>query len=548
MLKDALEKIIAGEVLDDEKSKEFYGRDASLFYVRPEVVVAPKDSEDVKNLVKFVSAEKMKGRKISLTARSGGTDMSGGAIGESIVVDFTKHMNRLLEINKEYAVVEPGMFYRDFEKEADKLGVMMPSYPASKGICAIGGIIANNSGGEKTLAYGKTENYVEELKVVMADGEEHTIRPVPTHNLEQKMAERNFEGELYTKFHNLIQGNLAAIKAAKPQVNKNSAGYYLWNIWGQEYFDLNKLLVGSQGTLGLVTQVKLKLVPKKKYSRLAVIFLTELASLPELVKMVLKYKPESFECYDDKTLKFEMKFIPALLKSLKFRAIVLGWRFLPELFMFLSGGIPRLILLAEITGDDEKEIIKKLELLRAEVIKKFQIKVRLTKSAAESEKYWILRRESFNLLRKHVKNRQTAPFIDDIIVRPEFLPEFLPKLSEIIESYGDKMISTLQGHVGDGNFHVIPLMDLTDPSAVSIIPEVSEKVYDLVLKYHGSITAEHNDGLIRSPYLIKMYGEKIVKLFEETKNIFDPLNIFNPGKKVYSNLNYALAHIKAKPK
>jgi FAD/FMN-containing dehydrogenase len=153
-----------------------------------------------------------------------------------------------------------------------------------------------------------------------------------------------------------------------------------------------------------------------------------------------------------------------------------------------------------------------------------------------------MRRESFNLLRHRIKGMKTAPFVDDVIVRPEHYPEFLPKLYEILSRY--EFLYTVAGHIGDGNFHIIPLMKLENEEERKKIPAASEEIYNLVLKYGGSITAEHNDGLIRSPYLEKMYGRRVVELFRETKKIFDPLNIFNPGKKVDSSLKFALEHIK----
>jgi FAD/FMN-containing dehydrogenase len=154
----------------------------------------------------------------------------------------------------------------------------------------------------------------------------------------------------------------------------------------------------------------------------------------------------------------------------------------------------------------------------------------IARSSEEAEKYWRIRHESFNLLRKHVKGKRTAPFIDDIIVKPEYLPEFLPKIKALLDEY--KLDYTVQGHLGNGNFHLIPLMDLNSPFSADLILELSKKVYTLVHEYKGSITAEHNDGIIRTPYLLQQYGESIVGLFQQTKDAFDPKNIFNPGKKV----------------
>lgn len=536
MFVEELKRVIKGEVAADEESLKKYSRDASLFEIRPKVVVFPKNVEDIKNLIKFASNKK----NVSLTARSGGTDMSGGALTESVVIDVTKHLNQIKDIGDGYAVVQAGVYYRDFEKETLKRGLLLPSYPASREICAVGGMVANNSGGEKTLAYGKTEDYVMELIVVLGDGEEYLIKPLAKAELDKKLKQKNFEGELYRKIYKLVSGNQELLKSAKPDVNKNSAGYYLWNVWDGKTFDLTKLLVGSQGTLGIITEIKFKLIKPKKYSRMAVIFLKDLDPLVDTVKAVMKFGPESFESFDDHTLKIALRYLFSLVKLLGQNIFRIAWGFLPEFWMLVSGGLPKLILLAEFTDNSEEALRGRLENLARE-LKSINANFRILASEEEAKKYWIIRRESFNLLRHHIKGKRTAPFIDDFIVRVEKMPEFLPKLNEILDQYD--MIYTIAGHVGDGNFHIIPLMDLSDPKNHQIIKELSDKVYDLVLKYGGSITAEHNDGLIRSPYLEKMYGPEIYKLFEETKKIFDPKNIFNPGKKVGADLQYAFDHL-----
>ncbi|MFA6297344.1 MAG: FAD-linked oxidase C-terminal domain-containing protein, partial [Candidatus Paceibacterota bacterium] len=212
------------------------------------------------------------------------------------------------------------------------------------------------------------------------------------------------------------------------------------------------------------------------------------------------------------------------------KTIRLGFQFIPDALLIAIGGkIPKLILMVEFSGDSEEEIYEKLVEVKKKITH-FGYKVHIAKSSAEAEKYWKIRHESFNLLRKHVHGKRTAPFIDDVIVKPEYLPKFLPQMQKLIDEY--KLIYTVAGHVGNGNFHIIPLMDMKSPFSSDVILDLSKKVYDLVAKYHGSITAEHNDGIIRTPYLNQMFGEEIVKLFKETKDIFDPENIFNPGKKV----------------
>jgi FAD/FMN-containing dehydrogenase len=559
-IKKELQKFFKGDVDDSEETLIKYSHDASLLEVRPQIVLFPKDTEDVKNLVKWVEENKQNKDKygeLSITCRCAGTDMSGGAIGESIILDFSRYMNKLVggplplddlkskknrkidhkenyPLVPSYITVEPGMYYRDFEKITLEKGLILPCYTASKSLNAMGGMYGNNSAGERTLKYGKMEDYILSAKVVFADGNEYEIKPLNQDELNAKMAQGDFEGNIYKNIFELINKNEEEIKLAKPNVSKNSAGYYIWNVMKENFFDLNKLLVGSQGTLGIMTEVTLKLIPENKHSKLVAIFMRDLEPLGRLVDDILTLNPETLETYDDKTMKLAVKFFPDFLKNKgPVGMIKFMFSFLPEFFMMIGslfgGGFPKLIILAEFAGEDEKKVQDKCIKL-TERIKDFKLKVHITKSETEANKYWDIRRESFALLRKHVKGMRTAPFIDDIIVRPEFLPKFLPELNNILNKYN--LMFTLAGHAGDGNFHIIPLMNFKRSDTAKIIIELGEKVYDLVVKYHGSITAEHNDGLIRTPYLRVMYGDKIVEIFKKIKEIFDMKNIFNVGKKI----------------
>ena len=419
----------------------------------------------------------------------------------------------------------------------------MPAYTASKSICAIGGMVSNNAGGEKSVKYGKVEKYLQKQKIVFSDGHEYEVKPLMKTQLYAKMGQEDFEGNLYKRLFEMIEANYDVIQAAKPTVSKNSAGYYLWNVWDREtgIFDLNKLLVGAQGTLGITTEVQLGLVPVPKYSKMVVIYMKKLDRLGELVDTVASYEPESFESFDDHSMKLAMRFIGDFFKKLGFwKTVKLGLQFIPDIFMVLLGGMPKLILMVEVTGEDESALKAKAEtIIRA--IKPFKFPAKVASSVGEIEKYWAIRRESFSLLRNHAKGKRTAPFIDDIIVSPHDMPKFLPELQEILSHY--KLDYTIAGHAGNGNFHIIPLMDLNNPFSSDIILDLSTKVYTLVASYKGSITAEHNDGIIRTPYLSYMYSPKILELFKQVKEIFDPQNIFNPGKKVGGSFKYITDHL-----
>lgn len=540
-LKKEIKSLVEGDIFDDEETLKTYSKDASLFEVRPKLVIWPKNSEDIKKLVKFVSTNKVKYPDLSITVRAAGSCMSGGSLNESIILDVSKYLNKFsVDSTNKSAEVEPGVFYRDFEPKTLEHNLILPCYTASKNLCALGGMIGNNAAGEKTLHYGKMENYIEELSVVLRDGNEYRIKPLQRVDVLQKSHEATVEGEVYEKILSLLDHNKETIKKAKPDVSKNSAGYYLWNIEEENYFNLNKLLVGSQGTLGIVTSAKIKLVETKSKSKMFVIFMNSLDNLGELVNTILKHNPESVESYDDSTLKLAMRFLPEMLKLMKANFLKLMISFLPEAFMVIRGGMPKLILMVEFADNNEENIDTKMEALEFD-LKKYNLKTRKTKSAEDSEKYWTIRRESFNLLRKHVRGRRTAPFIDDICIKPECLPEFLPKLRKILDDA--KLLYTIAGHAGNGNFHIIPLMDMRDAHNRALIPLLSDKVYNLLSKYGGSITAEHNDGIVRTPYLGKMYPPKILSLFKETKQIFDPQNIFNPGKKVGGTVEYMVGHL-----
>lgn len=531
-IKKTLTSLISGDIDIEPKTLEMYSRDASLFEIRPQVVIFPKNSKEVQTIVKWTAENKKQHPELSITARSAGTDMSGGAINDSIIIDFTRYMNAIGRVTDNICTVEPGCFYRDFEKETLKHGLFMPAYTASREICAVGGMVANNAGGENTVKYGKVENFIDHLKVVFADGNEYTIKPVNKNELDSKSNQENLEGKIYKEISELIFQNKDKIISAKPNVSKNSAGYYLWNVWNEEInnFDLSRLIVGSQGTLCIITEIGFKLVPKPAYSSLLAIFMPSLDKLPQVVNEVMAFKPDSFETYDDYSLKLAIKFFFDFFNQMGFiNAIKLGLQFIPEIRLLLVHGIPKLTLLAQFTGENKVEVQNQLLELQKKITS-LGLKSRLTKSAIEAEKYWEVRRQSFNMLRKHVHGLRTAPFIDDIIVKPEYLPELLPKVEAVLVQY--KLVYTIAGHAGDGNFHIIPLMNLESPYSSDQILEISQKIYDLVLEYKGSITAEHNDGIIRTPYLEKMYGKDVVELFKKTKEIFDPLYILNPGKKV----------------
>lgn len=545
---DELKQRFQGSVKSDAQTLEAASHDASMFEIMPKAVVAPKDTADVQRLVQIAAKHKASTPGLSLTARSAGTDMSGGAINDSVIVDFKESFTQIEHIGKRSARVQPGVFFRDFDAEAKKKGVLMPTYPASRDLCTVGGMVANNSGGEKSIEFGKAEDFVNQLEFVFADGSKADIKPLTKAQLDKKMKQHDFEGRVYKQMYKLLDDNYDVIKAAKPHVSKDSTGYHIWNVWDREtgVFDLTHAIVGAQGTLGFVTDIEFRMTDARSDEGLLVIFMKDMRSLGELIADVVKHKPSRFESFDDNTLLLSIKFMPKFYKLLGLRKFIhLLISLIPE-GMLLLRGVPRLILMVSIKGNSPEEVASRVHALRQELAQKqkhYGISgFEEAPTEAKGEKFWIMRRYSFQILRSSVKDKHTAPFIDDLVVSPEHLPEFLPKLRKIIKKY--KLFATIAGHMGDGNFHIIPLMNIELESERHKILPAMKEVNNLVLKYGGSLSGEHNDGLVRGPWLPQMYSPEVMKLFREVKDIFDPDNIFNPHKKTDAKWDYTMDHLR----
>ncbi len=541
-----LAHVLRGDIQTDIKTRTAYSHDASLFELKPEIVVYPRDVADVCQLVRYVGEHKKTRSTLSLTARSGGTDMSGGAINDSIIVAFERYFTHTYPIQDGLIMAQPGVYYRDFEVLTLQQGLLMPSYPASRELCMMGGIVANNAGGEKSLVYGKTERYVVEVRMVLRDGQEHSFRPLRRHELQTKLNEKGLEGQIYRRLYRLVTDNQVLIQQTRPRVSKNSTAYNIWDVWDGKTFDITKLIVGSQGTLGLVTATTFRLIKAKPLSGMLVAFLPSLHNLGKVINALLPLQPVCLESFDDHTLLFAFRFFLSFRKTLGWkRFILLGLSFVPVLNKLLHyfPRLPKIVLLIEFEGLTQQDIDHKIA-LADQCLQALDVETQKASNKKHEEKFWTMRRESFNLLRKNVKRKHTAPFIDDLIVPPESVSEFLPRLTAILDRY--QLLYTVAGHMGDGNFHIIPLMDLQNKHEREKIYPVLQEVTDLVLEYHGSLSGEHNDGLIRGPMLEAMYGPQVMEIFRQVKQAFDPEAIFNPHKKTEATLSFSKQHMRKK--
>lgn len=538
-----LRAIFKGEIISDLERRRAYSHDASIFELTPSVVLAPKDSADIQSLVTFVTRHKAAHPSLAITPRSAGTDMSGAAIGSSIVLDMTKHFTEIKSIKGTMLHTQPGAYLHTIDPLMAENGLMLTSVPASRAICTIGGMVANNSGGEQSLRYGNTERWVRELKVVLADGNEYTIKPLTKRQLDLKLKQKTYEANLYRQVYELIEANYDLIKNARPKVNKNSMGYNLWSVWdrGTGIFDLTHLFTGSQGTLGIITDITIEAVAKPKHTGLLLLYLPTIKHLDHIIPAVMKHNPATFEGFDNITFNLGIRYFNTFRKQLGTKEWLRQQAWLLGSVAKFRGHLPSVLLMVEFEGATKAEVYKKISKLHDDLAP-FKLKSDIEGDESQSAPFWQIRRASLALLRNKVHDKYASPFIDDMTVQPKYLPEFLPKVRRIIRKY--KLPATLAGHFGDGNFHIIPLMDIAKKSEQLKLEPVMRELIPIVLQYGGTMAGEHNDGMVRGPWLPAVFGNDMYALFKHTKEIFDPHYIFNPHKKTDASWEYSMDHVR----
>ncbi len=518
-----------GLTTDAEKLSEL-SSDASIFEVMPSLLAIPEDVEDLKTLVRNCKSLKESGVDVSLTPRAGGTCMSGGSLTQSVIVDMKPGFNWVGEIDDRARTVwvGSGTYHRDLESEVTKHELLFAPYTSSKDICVVGGMVGNNASGEKSIRWGATVDNVIALKMVCSDGNEYEFTSLTRQELEEKLKYDGFEGDLYRQLNELVEQNWQALQKARPKTRKNSAGYGIWRLWNKDKTDFNiaKLIVGAQGTLGFVTSAKLRLIEKLNHRRMIIIPIKELSQLALAVQTVVANNPEGLETYDYHTYDLAKRYLPREA----------------ELASIADG--EHMVLMAQFVEHTKDQTDQYAEVCKKALERK-GYSVHTVTDPAEVDAHWAIRRASYGLLLAHPEpNTLAVPFLEDTIIPIEHYGEFLAAIEAILADYN--MIYTYAGHIGDGSIRLIPLVNMEAEGAADTVFELMKRVADLVFAFGGSISVDHNDGLIRSPYLARMYGTEIMQLFKQVKAIFDPLNIFNPGKKVGSSVAYSKEHMKTK--
>ncbi len=526
-MRDALKDLrskLQGELVVDAHSREFFSTDGSVFQVVPQWVIYPRNEKDVIEVTRKLSQLAAEGKYMPITARGKGTDQSGAALTEGVSLVFPAHMKHFVKITKNTVVVQPGMIYSHLQSILHSHGEFLPPYPASMDFCTIGGALANNSSGEKTVKYGATRKYVAGMRVVLSNGDVIETYRLNKKELANKKKQQDMEGQLYRTVDELIEKNWDKLVETKPKVSKNSAGYDLWDIKRRDgSFDLSQLFVGSQGTLGIITEAELYHVPYNPATTLLVGYFDSVQKFQEAVTKIAPLNPSAQELVDQDVLEFVQANQPALLEGL-----------LPE-------KMPKFVLLVEF-DDAKPKVQDKLARQADKILKSLAYEVRASTAKLEQDRLWSIRRQAAAVIWMQNGPKKALPIIEDGIVPLDKFEEFLQQTEVLLKKYGVKV--AVWGHAGNGHLHIQPFMDLSNIRDKHKVYALANDFYRMVLKLGGSISGEHNDGIMRGPYLKAMFGPDIYKMFVEVKKAFDPLNILNPRSKLGASQEYGMVHLR----
>ncbi len=485
---DDLLRIAKGEALDDSWSTKIYSVDASPYEISPAAVAYPTNESDVQQICEYSFTN-----KIPITARGAGTSLLGQSLSNGgIILDFTKHMNRILEIEDDHVVVQPGIVKGVLDKELKKRNKFLPPDPASSNYCTIGGMIADNSSGMHCLGYGNTIDFVERVDVVYPDGKAGFAS---TEKFDVKME----------KLHELLAPFAEVIMNGYPMVNKNSCGYRLDAVLAGEKFQPQKVFAASEGTLGIVTSAKMHILDIPANRCMLVLGFEALVDALSAVPAILRFSPTAVEMMDHTTVS---------------RAGTISVR----------DNARGCLLFIEFAGDISLSVEERMTRCRQELAGRCSV---LEQSADEQsiERIWQARRGALNnIMKMTVGCRKPVGLIEDTVVRPDLLVDHA---SGLLKTYREnKLDYVMFGHVGDGNMHTRPIIDLGSRLQIELMERIAESVFAKVIKSGGTITGEHGDGLARVGYIEMMYGKQITDLFSRVKRLFDPSFTMNPGKKV----------------
>jgi FAD/FMN-containing dehydrogenase/Fe-S oxidoreductase len=507
-----LAKRLEGDVHFDRTSRMLYSTDASMYQIEPIGVVVPRHKGDVQAVIEIANRF-----SVPVLPRGGGTSLAGQTVGHAIVLDFSKYMQNVLEVNREelWCRVQPGLVQDELNAYVRPMGLQFGPDTSTSNRATIGGMIGNNSAGAHSLTYGKTLDHVLDLTVLLSDGTEVVLKDLTAESLEDKRRAETLEGRIYREIGRLAQEHRSEILARYPRIMRRVSGYNLDEFTKFQPFNLSRILVGSEGTLGVVVEARMRLVPKPKWTALDVIHFEDDIEALKASQAILETRPYALESTD--------KMILNLARGNIEQSRKLG---------FVQGN-PDSLLMVEYAGDTAdavKEQVYKLEELRK--ARRIGYAASLAFKPEEVKAIWGVRKAGLGLLLGTKGDKKPIAFVEDTAVEPAKLPEFIKRFREILTSHD--ATAGYYGHCSVGCMHIRPLINLKEPSEVKKMVSIADEISDLVLEFNGALSGEHGDGLARSHFNKKLFGPVLYEAFRQVKSAFDPKNLMNPGKIVDS--------------
>ncbi|MDR2272262.1 MAG: FAD-binding protein [Sphingobacterium sp.] len=491
-----------------------YSTDASVYQEKPVAVAIPADINDIKCLIDFAQAN-----QITLIPRTAGTSLAGQVVGNGIVMDISRHFNRILELNVEekWVRVEPGVIRDDLNSYLKPFGLMFGPETSTASRAMIGGMIGNNSSGLHSIVWGDTRHNLIAADVLLDDKSEVCFAALDEASYFKKLLQSDREGDIYRNLNSLLTNpqHLADIEAGYPKrsITRRNTGYALDILSDQSQpFNMCNLLAGSEGTLAIVTVAKLRLMdlPPKELGLLCVHFADMVECMHGNV-IALNHRPEASELVDKYIMDFTVGH-----PTYKYNR-------------FFIEGDPQALLIVEFRGDTAAETEAKAMALKAELIEKgLGYAYPYIIGAEQTNLVWDVRKAGLGLIRNLPGDSQPVNLIEDCAVSPEDLPAYVSDIQQLLIEEG--VHASYYAHAGAGELHIEPFVNLKTAEGKRTFRSILEKTSDLVLKYNGSLSGEHGDGRLRGEFIGKVLGEKVYKLLEEVKVIFDPVGIFNANK------------------
>ncbi|MFC2102408.1 FAD-binding and (Fe-S)-binding domain-containing protein [Bacteroidota bacterium] len=552
---NTLKVSLDGDLTTDHPTRLLYATDASAYREIPFAVARPKTSEDIKKLIGYARKH-----KLSLIPRAAGTSLAGQVVGPGIVVDISRYMTRILELNVEekWVRVEPGVILDELNQFVAPHGLLFGPETSTSSRCMIGGMVGNNSCGAHSIVYGSTRDHLISVKTILSDGSEAEFGEISTSELAEKCNLPTLEGDIYKTVYSLLsnpqnQDNIRK-EYPDPSIHRRNTGYAIDLLLETEPFlrvegrgsrvedsspyqhttipphgttaplNLAKLLAGSEGTLAFTTEIKLNLVPlPPKEKALVCVHCTTIEEALKANLIALKYLPGSVELMDK-----------AILDCTRENIVQRKNRFFIE-------GDPGAILIAEFARESREEILELVKKMEQEMRKAGFGYAFPVVFQPELKKVWDLRKAGLGVLSNYPGDRKPVAVTEDTAVSPEVLPDYIEEFSQLMERYGLNCV--YHAHVGSGELHLRPVLNLKDPDDVELFHTIALETAKLVKKYKGSLSGEHGDGRLRGEFIPLMIGEENYRIITEIKRSWDPLNIFNPGKitdtpKMNSSLRY----------